>query len=207
MIELSVLTQDGSKADTVTISEEVFGGKVRNRLLHEVVVMYGANKRVGTAKTKTRSEVAGSTRKLYRQKGTGRARAGSLRSPVRTGGGRAHGPTPRDFSKHINRKAKKAALASALLSKFRDDEVVVFEALELAEPKTKLAAKVLADAGVDERCLVVLPEPDEALWRAMRNIKFVRMAAVKDLNAYDVVRAHKLVLTRAALERLMGGGK
>jgi len=101
---------------------------------------------------------------------------------------------------------KKAALDSALLSKLRDDEVVVFEALELAEPKTKLAAKVLADAGVGERCLVVVPEPDEALWRAMRNIKFVRMAVVKDLNAYDVVRAHKLVLTRASLDHLLGGG-
>lgn len=207
MIELSVLSQDGAKADTVSVSEDVFGGKVRNRLLHAVVIMYGANKRVGTAKTKTRAEVAGSTGKLYRQKGTGRARAGSRRSPVRTGGGRAHGPTPRDYSKRISRKMKKAALASALLSKFRDDEVVVFEALELAEPKTKLAAKVLADAGVRERCLVVVAEPDENLWRAMRNIKFVRMSAAKDLNAYDVVRAHKLVLTRAALDCLVGGGK
>jgi len=206
MIELAVLKQDGSKADTVSISEDAFGGKVRSRLLHDVVIMYGANKRVGTAKTKTRSEAAGATGKLYRQKGTGRARAGSSRTPVRTGGGRAHGPTPRDYSKHINRKMKKAALDSALLSKLRDDEVVVFEALELAEPKTKLAAKVLADAGVGERCLVVVPEPDEALWRAMRNIKFVRMAVVKDLNAYDVVRAHKLVLTRASLDHLLGGG-
>ena len=204
MIELPVLKQDGSQADTVRLSEDSFGGKVRRRLLRDVVIAYGSNKRVGTAKTKTRGEVAGSTAKLYRQKGTGRARAGSLRTPVRTGGGRAHGPQPRNWRKRINRKAKKAALASAVLLKLRDDSVVVLENLSLPEPKTKHAARVLGDVGVNERCLVVTAERDETLWRAMRNIPFVRMMPVADLNAYAVSRAHKLVMTRQALDRLVG---
>ena len=207
MIELQVVNQDGSETETVSISEEVFGGKVRRRLLRDAVVMYGSNKRVGTVKTKGRSEVAGSTRKLFRQKGTGRARAGSLRTPIRVGGGRAHGPKPRDWRRRITRKARKAALSSALLSKFRDGEVVVLESLALPEPKTRIAANMLTSVGIRERCLVIVPEHDELLLRAMRNIPFVRMSSVGDLNAYDVVRAGKLVMNRRVLDLLAGAGQ
>ena len=205
MIEVSVLGEDGAEAEKVRFSEDVLGGKVRKRVLRDVVIMYGHNKRVGTSNTKTRGEVAGSTSKLYRQKGTGRARSGPLRTPVRVGGGRAHGPKPRDYRQHITRSTKKAALRSAILSKFLDGEVVVLTGFSLPEPKTRTAAKVLTSVGVKERCLLVVPEPDANLWRAVRNIPFVRMSTVADLNAYDVVRAHKLVLTKRALEMLTGG--
>jgi len=205
MIEVSVLKDDGSEVEKIRFSEDVLGGKVRKRLLRDVVIMYGHNKRVGTSNTKTRGEVAGSTAKLYRQKGTGRARAGSLRTPVRVGGGRAHGPKPRDYRKRMTRSTKKAALRSAILSKFLDGEVVVLREFSLPEPKTGLAAKVLTSAGVKERCLLVVAQPDANLWRAVRNIPLVRMSALADLNAYDVMRAHKLVLTKGALEALTGG--
>ena len=206
MIEVAVIHhQDGTKGETIRFSEDALGGKVNARLLSDVVIFYGHNQRVGTVKTKNRGEVVGSTRKLYRQKGTGRARAGSIRTPVRVGGGRAHGPRPRDYRVRINRPARRGALRSALLSKFRDGEVVVLDAFTLPEPKTRHAAEVFKRAGVRERCLLVVEEPNADLWRAVRNIPFVRMMPVKDLNAYEVVRAHKLVVTKQALESLVGG--
>ncbi|MFH0963296.1 MAG: 50S ribosomal protein L4 [Planctomycetota bacterium] len=206
MIELAVIHhQDGTKGETIRFSEDVLGGKVKKRLVRDVVIFYGHNQRVGTARTKSRGEVEGSKRKLYRQKGTGRARAGPIRTPVRVGGGRAHGPKPRDYSVRINRPARRGALRSALLSKFRDGEVVVLDAFTVPEPKTRHAAEIFAKAGVRERCLLVVEGPSGDLWRAVRNIPFVRMLPVKDLNAYEVVRAHKLVFTKQALESLVGG--
>ena len=207
MIELTVLKQDGAKADTVTIAEDVFGGKVRSRLLRQVIIMYGANKRVGTAKTKTRSEVDGSSAKLYRQKGTGRARAGNRRSPLRKGGGVIFGPRPRDYRWTMPRKARRLATRNSLLVRLQGGDVIVVDKLEVPEAKTRIVAGILKDIGAERGALVVVAEPDPTVFKAARNIRGTMVLPASDLNAYEVLRARKVVITRPALEKLVEVGQ
>lgn len=176
--------------------------RVRRRLLKEAVVMYSANRRVGTHETKIRSEVSGSTKKLYRQKGTGHARAGSRKSPLRRGGGVVFGPHMRDYSYSIHRKQRRLALRSALLSKFRDGQVLVVEGLGAAEPKTRAVRKALDALGVEGTCLIGTKDVDKNLVLSVRNLPGVIIAPVRDFNALDVLKVRKVVLTRDAFDAL-----
>lgn len=165
--------------------------------------MYEANRRVGTHATKTRAEVAGSKKKPWRQKGTGRARAGSKKSPLWKGGGVVFGPQPRDYSYAIHRKQRQVAIRSALLSKFLDGQVVVVEDLDLDVPKTKKVHQILKAIGVEGKCLIGTDAHNKNLAMAARNIPGVLVSPVSEFNARDVVRMPSVVLTRKAFDSLV----
>lgn len=207
MITLNVHNQKGDTVGTVDVDPEAFGGEVNQQLLHDVVLMYHANRRRGTHSTLRRGEVAGSTKKLFRQKGTGNARVGTRRSNKRRGGGTAKGPKPRDYEYHLPKKAVRAATRMAVLSKFQDNEAVIVDQINLAEPKTKQMAGVLKALKLHgETCLIGVAGPDVNLHRAARNIAGVKLVPTKEFNAYDVLRGKRLLLTKDALEALKTGG-
>ncbi|HHW10549.1 MAG TPA: 50S ribosomal protein L4 [Firmicutes bacterium] len=201
MPKVAVYDMEGRVVGEIDLDDRVFGVEVNQALLHQAVVMYQANQRQGTAATKNRALVSGGGRKPWRQKGTGRARQGTIRAPQWRGGGTVFGPTPRDYRQAMPRKARQAALRSALSAKAQAGEIVVLDELSLAEPKTKLMAKLMAalEAG---KALVVTPEADENLIRSARNLPYVGLSPVTDLNAYIVLLYDKLVLTRDAVGRL-----
>jgi len=183
------------------LKDEVFGVKARPHLLHQVVTMQLNNRRAGTASTKTRGVVRGSGRKPWRQKGTGRARAGSIRSPLWNGGGTTFGPQPRDYSYRLPRKARREALLSALSVKNRDGKIVVVEKLELAEAKTKLMRKMLEELQI-KNALIVIPQSDEKLERSAKNLPTVKVLRAEGLNVYDLLRYEHLILTEESLRLL-----
>jgi large subunit ribosomal protein L4 len=204
MYKLAIKSLSGDKAadaGTANVDPEALGGKVRTRLVHEACVMYEANKRTGTAKTKTRAELAYANRKPWRQKGTGRARAGTRRSPIWRGGGTIFGPVPKDYSYAMPVKSRRRATQSALLSKFRDGEVTLVANVELKAAKTKEVASALKKLGLDgQRVLIGVPAYDERLVRATRNLENVTVLPVSDFNAYELLRNKYLVLTKPALD-------
>jgi large subunit ribosomal protein L4 len=204
MIEVSVKDRTGSDVGKMTVNEEDLGGQVRRKLLKQAVMMYEANQRQGTACSKRKSDKAGSTRKLYRQKGTGRARAGMLRSPTRRGGGKAFGPEPRDYSYDIGQKPRQIARKSALLAKLQDKKVMVLESLEMTDHKTKSAAKLVKDLGLSGTVTFVPREYNSNLYLAARNLPGVEVKPLGELSAYDVLRPRVLVIERAAIESLAG---
>jgi large subunit ribosomal protein L4 len=183
------------------LKEEIFGVKTRPDLLHQTIVMQLANRRSGTAATKSKGFVSGGGKKPWRQKGTGRARAGSIRSPIWVGGGTTFGPQPRDYAYRMPRKARREALLSALSSKNRDGKIIVVEKFDFEEAKTKLMVKALADLKV-ESALIVIAQPDEKVERAGRNLPKVKVLRVEGLNVYDLVRYGHLILTEDALKLL-----
>jgi large subunit ribosomal protein L4 len=183
------------------LKEEIFGVKTRPHLLHQTIVMQLANRRSGTAATKSKGFVSGGGKKPWRQKGTGRARAGSIRSPIWVGGGTIFGPQPRDYAYRMPRKARREALLSALSSKKRDGKIIVVDKLEFEEAKTKLMVKALADLKV-ESALVVIAQSDDKVARAGRNLPKVKVLRVEGLNVYDLVRYDHLILTEEALKLL-----
>ncbi|KHE90783.1 50S ribosomal protein L4 [Candidatus Brocadiaceae bacterium S225] len=202
MIKVPVFDNSGNSLEDVTLSEETFGGKVRRELLRDTIIMHEANHRKGTASTKTRGEVAGGGRKPWKQKHTGRARAGDIRSPIWKGGGVVFGPKPRDYSFSLNRKAKRVALQTAILSRLIDNEVVLIDKLELDLPSTKKLASILKCLEIRESCLIVMQEFDETIWKSSRNIYNVKFRVASDLNAYDVVKYKKLLIVKDVLENL-----
>lgn len=202
VLEVPVKGAEGEDKGVVTIEASRLDSRVRPRLLKEAVVMYAANKRLGTHSTKTRAEVRGSTRKPYRQKGTGRARAGTRKSPLWRGGGVTFGPKPRDYSYAIHRKQRRLALRSALLSKLQDGQVLVVEGLQVEAPKTSRVSQMLRALGVTGSCLIGTPRTDRNLVLSVRNIPGVSVSEVRDLNAFDVLKARTLVLTREAFDQL-----
>ncbi len=202
MINVQVFDNSGSPLEELSFSEEKFGGKVRRELLRDTIIMHEANHRRGTASTKTRGEVKGGGRKPWKQKHTGRARAGDIRSPIWKGGGVVFGPRPRDYSFSIHRKAKKVALQSAILSRLIDNEVVLIDKLELDLPSTKKMAALLRCLGIRESCLVVTQEFDDTIWKSIRNIFNVKLRVASDLNAYDVIKYKKLLIVKDVLDRL-----
>jgi len=204
MINISVLSQEGREVEKLRFDVEKLGGHVHKHVLRDYVVMFEANQRQGTVKTKTRGEVAGTGKKPWRQKGTGRARAGSRRSPLWRGGGKIFGPVPRDYSYTMPRKARQLALRSALLSKFQDGEVTVVDSIALAAPKTKEVARMLKGLGIADTCLIAIPKHDETFWRCARNIENVMVRPVSDLNAYDVLHQRRLLIVKEALQQLLG---
>lgn len=205
MIELKVKTNTGGESGTVSVDEEKLGGKVKKRLMHTAVLMYHANARQGSASTRNRGEIAGSTKKLYRQKGTGRARAGTRKSGVRVGGGRIFGPKPRDFGYSIPKKMRRAAFKSALLAKVKDNEVVVVENFALSSGKTRDAAKLISAVGLSD-ATVMLATADSAqdVYRAARNLANVTVKRARDLNALDLLKYRNLLIEQSVFEELLG---
>jgi len=191
----------GFKVVQAELSQEVFGVRTRPHLLHAAVVMQLANRRGGNAATKSKGFVRGGGKKPWRQKGTGRARAGSIRSPLWVGGGTIFGPQPRDYAYRIPKKARREALLSALSLKNRDGKIVVVENLELPQAKTKLMASALADLNVSS-ALIVIAEADENVQRSARNLPNVKVLRVDGLNVYDLLRYEYLILTEPALKRI-----
>jgi len=204
MYQVTIKDAAGADVGTVGLDPKQLGEKVRTRLLQEACVRFEANQRVGTHCTKTRKDlISYSNRKPWRQKGTGRARAGTRRSPIWRKGGTIFGPKPRDYSYAMPRKARRRAVQSALLSKFRDNEVIVLDKLALASPKTKEMAKVLKSLGVTASVLIVTPQHDEAIWKSARNIPGVEVSALANLNAYQVLHQKQLLLARETLDSLI----
>jgi large subunit ribosomal protein L4 len=176
---------------------------ISKQLLHDVVVMYEANQRVGTVRTKSRGVVAGSTKKLYRQKGTGRARAGTRRTPVRRGGGHAFAKSPKDWSYRLPKRAVRLATRMALLSKFQDSQAIVLDAFSVDVPRTKTIADMLKALGVsDESCLLAIRNLDPLIWRSGRNIPALWISPCRELNAYQLLHQRRLVVTREAIDYL-----
>ena len=201
MVSAPIVNQSGSSVGTYEFDGKELAGAINKQLLHDAVVMYEANRRVGTVQTKSRGMVAGSTRKLFRQKGTGRARAGASRTPVRRGGGHAFGKKPRDFTYRMPRKAVKLATRMALLSKFEDGQAKVLDSLSLSEVKTKPVAAMLAALGLGSTsCLLVIAEHDAVVWRSARNIAGLQVCRQADLNAYDLLHQHELLITKDAID-------
>jgi large subunit ribosomal protein L4 len=189
-------------AGKIEFDPAVLGDKVKRRLLHQAVVMFEARLRAGTVKTKTRAERAGSGKKPWRQKGTGRARAGAKRSPLWRKGGIIWGPKPRDFAYSMPAKARREALRSALLAKFLDKEVKVIDKLEFDAPKTKRLATMLEKLGVNSKCLLTVKSHNGNIWKSIRNIPRAALSPVSDLNAYSVLRGGQLIFTQEALQSL-----
>ena len=203
MVTLNVYNRQGDTVGTVDIDPAEFGGEINRQLLHDVILMHLANQRAGTHSTLRRGEVAGSTKKLFRQKGTGNARVGTRRTNKRKGGGTAKGPKPRDYEYHLPKKAVRAATRMALLSKFQDNEVVVLDDLKLETIKTKEVAGILKALKLTGlTCLVGTAENDPAVYKSARNIRGVEVQAASQFNTYSVLRPKRLLLTRAALEAL-----
>jgi len=187
---------------TRDVDPSVFGDRILGRTLKEALVMYEANARAGTAKTKTRSEVAGPNHKLWKQKHTGRARMGSEKAPHWTGGGVAFGPRPRDYSFHMPKKARRVAVRNAIYSKFRDGEVCVADGWPSGAPSTKHAVSILSALGVTRSALVVTAEQDRVVWLSLRNVPHISVRPVSDLNAREVLLRRHMVLTPSALEAI-----
>jgi large subunit ribosomal protein L4 len=211
-LSLSVYNSAGQAVGTVEIDAADLGGKINRQLLHEVVLMYRANQRAGTHSTKRRGEVAGSTKKLFRQKGTGNARVGPKRTNKRRGGGTAKGPKPRDYEYHLPRKAVRAATRMALLSKLQDQETVVVDQLKFSEIRTKQMAEVLKALNIaGQSCLVGIGGRDvdekKTIYKSARNIRGVEVSPATQLNAYAVLRPKRLLLTKAAVEELCKNAK
>jgi large subunit ribosomal protein L4 len=190
----------GNEAGKVELSDKVFGIKPHRAVLHEVLVAQLASRRAGTHATKTRGEVSGSTRKIYRQKGTGRARHGSIKAPIFVGGGITFGPRPRDHAHDTPKKVRRLALRSALSAMAAAGRIVVIEPLDLETPKTKTVAEMLDRIAVDGKALIVTAAGDAALSRAAANLDGVQVAPAERLNVHDLLTAKYVVLTRPALE-------
>lgn len=203
MIEIPIYNQAGQEVEKFQIDEAKLGGEVRPALLKQAIVMYHANKRQGTVRTLARGEVAGSTRKMFRQKGTGNARTGGIRNPIKKGGGHAKQKRPKDWRLSMPKKARRLARNSAILSKLQSNEVRVLDDLKLSQPKTKLVAGVLKALGIDRRCLVALPQHDELIERSARNLSQARLTTVAQLNAWDILQNRTLLLTKAGLEQIL----
>lgn len=201
MVSLPVYDRSGKEVGKYELDLAELAPRINKQLLHDVVVMYQANRRQGTFKTKSRAEVEGSTRKLYRQKGTGNARAGSRRSGIRRGGGHIHAKRPRDFGYRLPRKAVRAATRMALAAKIRDEQVIVIDELSFNEPRTKEMVSVLEALNLDGQSLLVTTAAYDAnVYKSSRNLARVSVAPAPDLNALAVLAPQRLLVTKAALD-------
>lgn len=199
-MELIVINTTGKEVGTVEVSDAVFGAEYNEALIHQVVVAQLANKRQGTKSTLTRTEVSGGGIKPWRQKGTGRARQGSIRSPQWRHGGVVFAPKPRDFSKKINKRMKDAALVSVLSKKVEQQELIVLDKIELAEGKTKLMAEICKNLDAGKKALFVLGSENENVVRATGNLPEADVCDAKLINVYDLVRAGKVFVTKEAIK-------
>jgi large subunit ribosomal protein L4 len=208
MISVPVVDVTGKQVGTYDIDPADFAKAINKQLLHDVVVMYQANKRTGSHKTKTRGEVSGSTKKLFRQKGTGNARVGTKRSPIRRGGGHCFAKVPRDYGYRLPKKAVRLATRMAVLSKFQDGQAVIVDKLAVTEMKTRAVATVLKALGLKkDSTLLAIKEYDNTLYRSARNIGNLMISPARELNAYDVLRQRRFLVTKDALDVLKSAGK
>ena len=198
MANVAVYNMEGKEVDKIELSDSIFGVNVNEHLVHMAVLQQLANKRQGTQKAKTRSEVRGGGRKPWRQKGTGHARQGSIRAPQWTGGGVVFAPVPRDYSFKLNKKEKRAALKSALTSKVADSKFIVVDELKLDEIKTKKFAEVMNNLKV-QKALVVLNDMDENVIASAKNIPTVKTTQTNEINVYDILKYDTVVVTKAAV--------
>lgn len=202
MPNVSVFNMTGKKVSDMDLAEEIFGVTPNVSAMHLCVVSYLANQRQGTQSTLTRAEVSGGGKKPWRQKGSGRARQGSTRSPQWTHGGIAHGPKPREYGFSINKKVRRLAMKSALSSKAVAQEIVVLEDLKLDEIKTKEIVKVLAALETGKKTLIVLPEKNDIIYRSARNIAGVKVSLVNTLNVYDILNCDTLLILKDAVAKI-----
>jgi large subunit ribosomal protein L4 len=206
---LDVYNLEGKAIDKITLDKDIFDGKVNEAVLYQAVCMYLANKRKGTASTKTRGEVSGGGRKPWRQKGTGRARHGSIRSPLWRGGGVVFGPHPRSYHYNLPHKIKIKALQSALNARFKENNFMVINDLKLEKPKTKELINILSNLGLykpkvkNSKLLILTDKPQINLKKAGENISFLDIGLAKDVNALDILEAEKILFTQDALKQLI----
>ena len=202
MPTIKVVDMSGKEVSTLTLSDKVFGAEVNGAVLHTAVKAYLANQRQGTQSTLTRTEVSGGGKKPWKQKGTGRARQGSTRSPQWTHGGVALGPKPRSYRFVLNKKVRRLAIKSAFSSKVASGDMLVLDSLSMEEIKTKTVATLLKALEADRKVLLVLPEKDETVIKSARNIPGVKTALVNTLNAYDILNADKFIVVKDAVAKL-----
>ncbi|MBN1788686.1 MAG: 50S ribosomal protein L4 [Sedimentisphaerales bacterium] len=198
MITVAVHNEDGKEVESLNVDEATLGGHVRHALLKQAIVMYHANKRMGTATTKSRGMIEGSTKKIYRQKGTGNARMGTIRQHVRRGGGVAFAKVVRDFGKDMPKKQRRLATDSAILAKLQTGNVVVVDRLNFEQPKTKDFVRILGNLKIDRSCLVAVNESDQNIYKSARNIPKVAVIRAADLNAGDICNRQKMLFTKDA---------
>lgn len=199
---VDVYNIEGQKVGDINLSDEIFAVEVNKVAMHSAVVNYLANARQGTQSTKTRAEVRGGGRKPWRQKGTGRARHGSIRSPIWTGGGVALGPKPRSYSYKLPKKVRRLALKSALTTKVLDNNIIVLDDLKLEEIKTKKMANILKNLKADTSALIVTPEVDRNVVLSARNIENVKTTTSDSINTYDILKYDKFIVTKEAVARI-----
>jgi len=204
MVQVPVYNTNGEKVEALELDEATLGGTVNAPLLKQAVVAYEARRHQGTVRTKGRSDVAGSTRKLFRQKGTGRARRGNIRTPVLRGGGHTFAKRNRPQADQLPRKMRRAALNSAILAKILGENLLVVQGLSADAPKTKWLAGVLAKLGISRSCLLALDAPNRELYLSGRNIPGLTIRAAADLNAYEVATRRTLLVTAEAMDALLG---
>jgi large subunit ribosomal protein L4 len=204
MIEVPIYNQTGDKVDTFNLDEAKLGGEVRKQLLKQALVMYHANQRQGSVQTLARGEVAGSTRKMFRQKGTGNARTGGIRNPIKKGGGHAKQKRPKSWRQAMPQKARRLARNSALLMKFQANDVRVVDGINVGDaPKTKAVAAMYKALGIDRSCLFALAQRNENLEKSARNIDRTTLTTVAKLNAWDILKHRTLLLTREGVQQLL----
>ena len=201
MAEVSVLNMEGSEVGKMKLNDAIFGVEINEHLVHQAVVAQLANNRQGTQKAKTRSEVRGGGRKPWRQKGTGHARQGSIRAPQWTGGGVVFAPTPRDYSKKMNKKEKRIALKSVLTSRVEEGKFIVVDELKFDEPKTKEFAEVMKNLEAD-KALVVLNDNDTNVVKSAANIPTVKTASTQTINVYDILKYDTVIVTQDAVKTI-----
>jgi large subunit ribosomal protein L4 len=203
MIDIAVYNTKGKEVESLQVDEGTFGGYVRHALLKQAIVMYHANKRVGTAATKSRGMKAGSCRKLFKQKGTGNARVGNARTGKRVGGGVTFAKVARDFGKRMPKKQKALATDSAILAKLLSGSVCVVDELSFDAPKTKDFAVILGNLNIDRSCLVAIGEYNENLYKSVRNVPKVAVMPISELNAGDICNRQKILITKDAFLSLI----
>ncbi|HUU85957.1 MAG TPA: 50S ribosomal protein L4 [Phycisphaerae bacterium] len=202
MLELPVYNMEGQQTGSVQIDPQILGDRVRPQLLKQAIVTYQANRRQGSARTRNRGRVSGSTRKIYRQKGTGNARMGTVRSPIRRGGGVTFAKQNLVFDRTLPKKMRRLARNNAILAKILSQDALVVEGLAFEEPKTKRMGELLRGVGASRGCLLALHQPDDNVVLSGRNLPKTDVRLVQDLNAYEILRRKKLILSRPAFEVL-----
>lgn len=202
MPKIDVLNVNGQKVDEIILSDAVFGVEVNEHVLYEVVKNQLANKRQGTQSAKTRAEVRGGGRKPWRQKGTGRARHGSIRSPQWVGGGIVFAPKPRDYRYTLPKKVRRLAMKSALSAKVQSGEIIVLDSLNMDTPKTKEFAQILKNLNVANKALIVMGEKNENVIKSANNIQGVQTALVNTINVYDILKYDMFIITKDAVEKV-----
>jgi large subunit ribosomal protein L4 len=203
MIDVPVFDQTGKQLETFQVDEAKLGGEVKKNVLKQAIVAYHANRRQGTVQTLARGEVAGATRKVFRQKGTGNARTGGIRNPIKKGGGHAKQKRPKDWRQAMPKKFRRVARNSAILMKLQSNDVRVISEINLPEPKTKHMVQIYKALGIDRTCLLAINGRDENLVRSARNLARTTLTTVQQLNAWEILKNRTLLLTKAGLEQIL----